>query len=193
MELSAEEKGVLLLSAREAIRGLFDPAHPPVIDFKHYPQLAGVKNGVFVTLTKNKQLRGCIGFLHSDKNLIETVVDAARHAAFHDPRFPQVQFEEIKDLEIEISVLSEPFPLKDYNDIEIGKHGLILEEEGNTGLLLPQVATEHKFDVTSFLNAICQKAGVDQRLWQKKRLNLKAFTATVFSETGKRKRTFERI
>lgn len=192
MELSEDVKGILLLSARNAIKSLFETFPPDIIDFNLYPSLITKNQGVFVTLTIQGELRGCIGFLHSDRPLIDTVIDAARHAAVHDPRFPKVHFEEVPHLEIEISVLSEPFPIE-YDEIQIGKHGLVLEEKGRNGLLLPQVAPEYNFGVPEFLSAVCQKAGVDPNLWKKKQLNLKAFTAMVFSESGKRKKTCEYI
>lgn len=192
MEIPEDVKGILLFSARDAIKSLFETTPLAEIDIKQYPILAQGKNGVFVTLTKDGELRGCIGFLHSDRPLLETVMDAAKHAAIYDPRFPKVRSDEVRNLQIEISILSEPFPIE-YDEIQIGKHGLILEEMGRHGLLLPQVATEYNLDVPAFLSAICQKAGVDTDLWRKKKLNLKAFTAVVFSERGKRKTLYEFI
>ncbi|MEK6552637.1 MAG: AmmeMemoRadiSam system protein A, partial [Bacteroidota bacterium] len=107
---------------------------------------------------------------------------AAIHASQNDPRFPSVRQSEVKDLLIEISVLSEPFPLNSYDEIEIGKHGLILEEKGRRGLLLPQVPIEHHMNREQYLNAICQKSGFSPGYWKTKQLKLNAFTATVFCE-----------
>lgn len=191
MEITEEMKGILLIAARDAIRSLFGSNNPPFIDYKIYPVLAKTNVGAFVTLTERGLLRGCIGYIHSEDSLFDTVVNAARHAAINDPRFPPLNDYEISDIDIEISVLTEAVPISSYEEIEIGKHGLILQEGMKSGLLLPQVATENDFTVAEFLTAICQKAGVDPYLWQKKKLNLKTFTAIVFSESGKRKRKHE--
>jgi len=89
---------------------------------------------------------------------------------------------EMKNIAIEISVLSEPFQLNSYDEIEIGKHGLILEEKGRRGLLLPQVPVEHHMGKDQYLDAICQKTGFPAGYWRDKLLKLSGFTATVFSE-----------
>lgn len=192
MEIADDLKGILLFSAREAIKSLFHDVPQARIDINQYPLLAEPNHGVFVTLSEHSELRGCIGFLYSERPLLDTVIDAAKHAAIYDPRFPKLRREELPFLEIEISVLSEPFPIE-YDDIVIGKHGLILEEQGKRGLLLPQVATEHNMDLPSFLTAVCEKTNVEADLWRKKKLSLEAFTAVVFSERGKRKITHEFI
>ena len=87
--------------------------------------------------------------------------------------------------------LSPFYPINDYEEIKIGLHGLLLDEEGIRALLLPQVATEHNFTLQQFLNAICQKAGIDSYTWQKRKLKLKVFTAIIFSEERKRKETYD--
>ena len=137
---------------------------------------------LFVTLTKNGQLRGCIGYIESDEELTKTIMDAAFQAAFHDPRFMPLSEDEFQDISLEISILSEPFVLNSYEDIVLGKHGLILEESGRKGLLLPQVPIEHGMDRDAYLSALCNKAGLYEDYWREKQLRLKAFTANVFSE-----------
>jgi AmmeMemoRadiSam system protein A len=114
--------------------------------------------------------------------LFETVCEAAKSAALYDPRFYPLQEEELNKIEIEISVLSPPFVMNSYDDIVVGTHGLILEDLGRKGLLLPQVPIEHKMNKEQYLNAICQKAGLPGNSWRTKQLNIKLFTATVFSE-----------
>jgi uncharacterized protein len=183
MQLSEEEKEVLLLAARDAIGALFGESHPPVIDIQNYPHLFEKNIGAFVTLKIHKELRGCIGYLeNSELTLYNTICKAARYAAFNDPRFLPLSKSELTLINIEISVLSSFMPIKEYGDIELGKHGLLLDEPGLRALLLPQVAIENNFNLEQFLIAICQKAGSDIFLWQKKKLNLKVFTATIFSE-----------
>lgn len=181
MEISLEEKRILLNAARKSIESVFSGEKIIDPDYSKHP-LFKSHAGAFVTLTEHESLRGCIGYIISDQPLWRTICDAAVQASQNDPRFPSVRKSEIKNLEIEISILSEPFPLKSYDEIEIGKHGLILTEKGRRGLLLPQVPAEHHLNRDQYLDAICQKAGFPAGYWRGKSLNLNAFTATVFSE-----------
>ncbi len=192
MKLTNEEKGVLLLSAREAINSAICGTNPPTIDYKFYPNLKATGSGAFVTLTMDKKLRGCIGYITSDRTLFDTICDAAIKAATSDPRFFPLKEPEIPKVNIEISVLSPAEPLDEYDNIQLGTHGLILEEDGKRALLLPQVATEQNFSRAQFLAALCEKAGLHPLAWQQKKLNLFVFTADVFSEQGKRKMTYEK-
>lgn len=138
MEISLEEKKILLDSARKSIESIFTGEKVEKPDYSKHPIFKS-HAGVFVTLTEFGSLRGCIGYIISDQSLWQTVCDTAVHASQNDPRFSSVYRNEIENLEIEISILSEPFPLNSYDEIEIGKHGLILNEKGKRGLLLPQV------------------------------------------------------
>jgi AmmeMemoRadiSam system protein A len=192
MKLSESDKGVLILSAREAIQSLFMDIVAPVIDYAYYPNLKN-KMGAFVTLIKNGRLRGCIGYLYSDMTLFQTVCEAAKQAAVNDPRFPPLTYDEVIKVFLEISVLSPMEPISSYEQIELGVHGLMLEEGPYRSVLLPQVAAEHKFTLEQFLNALCEKAGMPPYSWQSDLLNIKVFTAQVFSEFGNRKKTYERI
>ncbi len=181
MKINTEEKIILLNAARDSIKSKFEETEIQTPDYNKHPLLKS-KAGAFVTLTENKNLRGCIGYIISNKKLFNTVCDAAIQAAFHDPRFYPLQKNELENISIEISILSEPFPLNSYDEIIIGVHGLIVEEEGRRGLLLPQVPIEHNMNKEQFLEAICQKAGLPKNLWREKQINLSGFTATVFSE-----------
>ncbi len=189
MELCPEDKSVLLKAARDSIKSVFNDTEIPCPDFEKYPALK-IKSGAFVTLTIKNNLRGCIGYIHAELSLFETVCEAAVQAAFHDPRFFPVSREELHQLEIEISVLSPSRKIESNDEIEIGKHGLILNHLGRRGLLLPQVAPENKFDRERFLCAICEKAGFEPYLWQKEKLNIDVFTAEIFSEEGERKKSY---
>lgn len=181
MELSTEEKKILLKAARTAIKSIFTGEEILSIDYEKYPALKS-NAGAFVTLTEFGRLRGCIGYIISDKPLYETVCDAAINAAQNDPRFPPLRESELDSISIEISILSEPFPLNSYDEIVLGKHGLILEEKGRRGLLLPQVPIEHNLNKEQYLDAICQKAGFPAGYWKTKQLKLSGFTALVFNE-----------
>lgn len=189
MQLTDSDKGILLLAARESIHSLFSQVAMPIIDYKDYPNLL-IKTGAFVTLTQGGYLRGCIGYLTSENSIYQTVCDAAKQAALNDPRFSPLDVSEINHINIEISVLTPAQPIKNYEEIIIGKHGLILEETPNRGLLLPQVAVEHNFTLAQFLTALCEKAGINSYEWQQRMLNISVFGAIVFSEIGDRKRTY---
>ena len=183
MELSTEEKRILLKAARESILKEFDGAKLHKIDYKAYPKLE-MELGAFVTIKIDNELRGCIGYIFAQKPLFETIIEAAKHSAFDDPRFQQLSKDEFKKIVIEISVLSLFEPIKNYDEIEVGKHGLLLEE-GGRAVLLPQVATEQNFNRSQFLTALCHKAGLYGSYWKERMLNIKVFTALVFSEEEK--------
>ena len=183
MELSPDEKQILLKAARESILAEFSEGEVAKVDYKAYPKLK-MELGAFVTLHINNQLRGCIGYIIAQKPLFETIVEAAKHSAFGDPRFPELSRAEFDEIEIEISVLSPFETINSYDDIIIGKHGLLLDE-GGRAVLLPQVATEQNFNRAEFLTALCHKAGLYGQYWKERKLNIKVFSALVFSEEAK--------
>lgn len=192
--ITDEEKAILLHAAREAIQSLYDrEVKISEVDYNFYPDLTKRNAGAFVTLTKHGQLRGCVGYLSSVKPLFDTVIDAAKNSALNDPRFAPVTQQEIPQIDIEISVLSPPVPISKYDDIILGKHGLFLEQESYRAVLLPQVAIEHNYSTSQFLSSLCEKAGMERSAWMSQHLNIKVFTADVFSEVGKRVKTYERI
>jgi AmmeMemoRadiSam system protein A len=180
MNTSHEEKIILLKAARQSIGSLFDGKEPDKPNFKKYPLLKE-KLGAFVTLNINHDLRGCIGYIIGREPLFETICSAAIHAAVNDPRFSALKKSEFEKIKIEISILSEFIPIKSYDEIIIGTHGLYLDEGGG-GLLLPQVAVEHKMNRDEFLSALCNKAGFYSEFWKERMLKIKVFTAEIFSE-----------
>ena len=180
MELTNDEKKILLKAARQSILSAFGEAEKPEINYTAYPLLKQ-KMGAFVTIKIDEELRGCIGYIIAIKPLFDTVCETARAAAFNDPRFKELTREEFDKIKIEISVLSLFEPIKSYDEIELGKHGLLMEE-GGRAVLLPQVATENNYTREQFLTALCHKAGLYGEYWKETRLKLKVFTATIFSE-----------
>ncbi|PJA95531.1 MAG: AmmeMemoRadiSam system protein A [Ignavibacteriales bacterium CG_4_9_14_3_um_filter_34_10] len=181
MELTIEDKKILLIAARNSIKNIFKRTLVNKPDFELFTNMKQ-KAGAFVTLTINNRLRGCIGFIFSDNYLFDTVCTAAVEAAVGDPRFPILSEKEFNHIQIEVSVLSPPFKMNSYEEIIIGKHGLIVDEKEGKGLLLPQVPIEHNMDKDEYLTSLCRKAGLRSNLWKEKLLNIKMFTATVFSE-----------
>lgn len=145
------------------------------------PRIANPKfetdGAVFVTISKYGNLRGCIGHMQPVMPLYQSVIENAVSASSSDPRFPPIQENELQSLDIEISILSSLRLLKNVADIEIGRHGLVIQKDMNRGLLLPQVASEHGWDRDEFLERICQKAGLPVNSW--KSAYLFTFTADV--------------
>jgi AmmeMemoRadiSam system protein A len=141
------------------------------------------KRAVFVTLDVRGRLRGCIGVVQAFEPLGESIARCAASAALHDPRFSPVSAEELRELQIEISLLSPPEPILPEN-IEIGKHGLLILQGSKRGLLLPQVAVEHKLGREQFLEETCRKAGLNAKAWQERETQILGFTSEVFSEEG---------
>ncbi len=147
---------------------------------KHVPDVKG-KRGVFVTLKRKGRLRGCIGVIQP-VDLKEWLVEAAL-GAIRDPRFPPVQREEVPELEVEVTLLGEPEPLGSPEEIEIGKHGLIVEYGPYRGLLLPQVAVEYGWGPEEFLDHTCIKAGLPPGCWTSDRVKVYKFEGVVIGDS----------
>lgn len=188
MGFSAEQRKKLLLVARKAIEYFAEKGEEPgalkEVDIDEF----GMARGVFVTLKEAGELRGCIGFPLPIMPLGKAVVKAAIAAAFGDCRFPSVRKGEIKELEIEISVLTVPEQLKvsrpeEYLEkIKIGRDGLMMECMGHCGLLLPQVPVEERWRVEEYLDFVCLKAGLQPKAWREKGAAIKCFQAEIIRE-----------
>ncbi len=178
--LNEDERAFLLNLARDVISATATGEIPRSPEY--FSGTLSTNLGVFVTLHKSGELRGCIGFVEGLRPLQDAVIEMAQSAAFNDPRFAPVSSEELDDLELEISVLSPIEELIDIDEIEIGKHGLIIEQGFYKGLLLPQVATENFWDKTEFLQHTCRKAGLPIDAWQNEKTKISAFSAEIFSE-----------
>ena len=135
--------------------------------------------GAFVTLTENGQLRGCIGQIVSDRPVLDTVREMAVSAGLHDPRFMPVRANELPALRYEVSVLTEPTPVKGPGDIVIGRDGVILSKRGRRAVFLPQVAPEQRWDVPTMLMHLSLKAGLAADDW-KSGAAFETFRAQVF-------------
>lgn len=180
MELTLKEQRELLELARSSITAFaMGETLPPATSSA--PAL-NEAHGVFVTLTKDGELRGCIGYIETEAPLIEATQEAALKAAFEDPRFDPVTAEELDQISIEISILSPVERVEDVTKIEVGKHGLILELGPFRGLLLPQVATEYGWTREEFLEHTARKAGLPPTAWKQPNAKLSTFTVQKFSE-----------
>ena len=179
--LGTSQRKELLAIARRALEGYLGAGKMPSVEG------AGGKlsapGAAFVTLTKNGRLRGCIGFTEAVAPLVKVVQECAVAAATEDPRFPPVSPNELPALRIEISVLTPLFPIRP-EEVEVGRHGLMVAQGRMRGLLLPQVPVEWGCDRETFLDQTCVKAGLPPSAWRRG-ATLRAFTAEVFGEEGK--------
>jgi len=145
-------------------------------------------SGVFVTLNKENNLRGCIGFPTPDRKLYQSFMDAAIASATEDPRFPPVGYDELKDVSFEVTVLTPPEvvkvqdPTEYLRKIKVGRDGLVVKWEFGSGLLLPQVPVEYGWNEEEFLEHTCIKAGAPSDYWKRKGTVVLRFEGIVFKE-----------
>jgi AmmeMemoRadiSam system protein A len=179
--LADSEKKLLLEVARDALIAAVEHRAAPA----DFPSNAFIRRpaGAFVTLHKHSKLRGCIGQLPGREPLVDVVIHCAASAALDDPRFSAVRPEEVPEIDIEISVLSQLEEVA-AEKIERGKHGLVVSRGRERGVLLPQVATQFNWGAERFLEETCQKAGLDRMAWKDPQTRIETFTAEVFSEAG---------
>lgn len=163
--------------AHEAIESAADGRHPKIA--VPDPHLCEPR-GVFTTLYLDRELRGCVGYVSPVQPLYRAVIETARAAASQDLRFCPISREEAPRLRVSLSVLSSLRPARP-EEIEIGKHGLVVSFAGRRGLLLPQVAVEHHWDRDTFLEQTCRKAGLPMEAWQSG-ATLEVFSAEVFGD-----------
>jgi len=179
VNLDKSSREELLRIARKSIEKYLESRQYPPVTSENKELLK--KCGAFVTLNKNGNLRGCIGYTQAVMPLCETVSKAAIAAATQDTRFNPVSEEELKEIKISISALSPLRKVKDAKEIKVGTHGLVIKKWGRSGLLLPQVATEEGWDRLTFLQHTCLKAGLPTDAW-KEGADILTFTADVFEE-----------
>ncbi len=179
-ELNDHEKETLLAIARQAIvhgvrtgEEYVEPREEKVLN---------QRNGCFVTIKQNGQLRGCIGNFQSELPLFKEVAQMAQASATKDPRFYPMKESDLDNFTLEISVLSPLQKIDDIAEIEVGKHGIYIEKSFYRGVLLPQVATEHGWDRTTFLKQTCVKAGLPTDAWEADDAEIYVFSAQIFGE-----------
>jgi uncharacterized protein len=176
-EFSPEERKLLLAVAHGAIESSLQ--HREICLDPPSPHLAEPR-GAFTTLYYRRELRGCVGYVAPAVPLYRTVAETARGAAFEDSRFWPVTRDEAPELQISLSILSRLTPIHP-DEVEIGRHGLVITLGIHRGLLLPQVPIEHGWDRARFLNETCRKAGLPPGAWLSG-ATVEAFTAEVFGD-----------
>jgi len=189
MSLSDNDGEILVKTARSAVTEYLKTRKKILLqeDFK---SRFSYDSGVFVTLNKVNELRGCVGFPTPEKKLYQSLVDAAIASATEDPRFPHVKYEELNDISFEVTILTPPIEVKventlDYpSKIKVGRDGLIVKWEFGSGLLLPQVPIEWGWNEEEFLNHTCEKAGASHDCWKRKETQILRFEGIVFKETS---------
>jgi uncharacterized protein len=178
--LSSRERRLLLEVARQAVIRAAQTRES--LDDLPQDEVLNRPGGAFVTLHARRRLRGCIGQLPSGQPLIQVVAHCAKSAALEDPRFAPLHKQELSEIDIEISVLSELQDIQPH-EIEVGKHGLVVSRGRQRGVLLPQVATEFHWPAMRFLEETLAKAGLEKDAWRDSETRIQAFTAEVFAES----------
>ncbi len=180
-ELTYKEQQLLFAIVRKTIEAKLNNESQPDFSQVNIP-LLDEQRGVFVTLKLGKQLKGCIGMIMSDQPLRKTLPDMAMQSAFNDPRFTPLTKEEYTYVHVEVSILTRPQKLEDFDQIEVGKHGLIVSQGNHKGLLLPQVAVEQNWDSRTFLQHTCMKANLPPDAYKKPDTTVEQFSAEVYNE-----------
>ncbi|HEY6443619.1 MAG TPA: AmmeMemoRadiSam system protein A [Candidatus Acidoferrales bacterium] len=178
--LDSLERQLLLDLARGAVMSAVEGTEP--IEGAPCDVLSAESTGAFVTLQRHGQLCGCIGEINSKEPLARVIARCARAAALEDPRFRPVRPDELAETKINISILSPPRRSK-VEEIEPGKHGLIVSRGYQRGVLLPQVAVERSWDAQRFLEEACVKAGLEREAWKGSGVVIETFTAETFGES----------
>jgi uncharacterized protein len=174
--ISDQDRQRLLALARRALEARVRRSDAPDPDVE-----MEITMGAFVSIFRQGDLRGCLGRLTSPLPLPQLIVEMAQEVADSDPRFEPVASHELPFIAVEISVLTAKREIGSVAEIEVGRHGLIIERGMNRGLLLPQVATEHRWDRDTFLDHTCLKAGLPVDAW-KRGARIFVFEAEVFGE-----------
>ncbi len=183
-QLSGVEGQAALVLARRAVEAA---VRREPFDRGALPPIFNERRGVFVTLTENGQLRGCIGLPYPIAPLDDAIVEAGGSAALRDPRFSPVRPAELSQIRVEVTVLTTPAPIPGpaesrADHVEIGRHGLIVRGQGTSGLLLPQVATEYGWTPVAFLDQTCIKAGLPSGCWRTPAVEVSLFEGQIFHE-----------
>ena len=188
MNVSDEDGEILVKTARLVVTEYLKEGKKVELS-KEIKSKFSYKSGVFVTLDKKENLRGCIGFPMPDGILHQSLIDAAIASSTEDPRFSPVRLEELNEITFEVTILTPPVEIKvkDTSEypkmVKVGRDGLIMRWEFGSGLLLPQVPIEYGWNSEEFLGHACEKAGAPFNYWKQKSVKILKFEGIVFKET----------
>jgi len=178
-EYGPKERSLLLELAHQAIVARLERRE---ILAASYSEHLSEPRGVFTTIYSDQKLRGCVGYPAALMSLFRAVIETAQGAAFDDPRFPPLTLAEATNLKVSLSILSPLVPIA-AEEVEVGRHGLMISYKGQRGLLLPQVPVEHGWNRATFLEQTCRKAGIPLDAWQHG-AKIEAFSAEVFADVS---------
>jgi uncharacterized protein (TIGR00296 family) len=183
-----DSDGILLVkTARHAVTEFLSNGNRIKLEAEHQKKFS-FDSGIFVTLNKTNELRGCIGFPMPEKKLSHAIIEGAIAAATEDPRFSPVTAKELNDITFEVTVLTPPVeidvsdPMEYLTKIKVGRDGLIIRHSFYSGLLLPQVPGEYGWNVEEFLQHTCHKAGLEKDFWKSGKAKIEKFEGVVFKE-----------
>lgn len=188
-EISKSDGELLVKTARDIVKEYLSNNQKLKLS-EAFENRFSFNSGIFVTLNNSQGLRGCIGYLLPDKKLSNALLGASISAAIDDPRFAKVKLEELDEITFEVTILTPPTRIQVENNseypskIKVGRDGLIIKYEYNSGLLLPQVPTEYGWNEEEFLNFTCEKAGLPKDCWKTKDVEIQKFEGIVFKETS---------
>ncbi|MFA7254903.1 MAG: AmmeMemoRadiSam system protein A [Candidatus Omnitrophota bacterium] len=174
--LNTIEQKKILIYVHDLLKARLTAGSEPKLELPR--EIMEQKRGIFVTLKRRERLRGCIGHILGYEPLKESIREMTLAAAFEDPRFPPLALDELKDLKVHVSLLTEPVPIKSYKDIRTGTDGIIVTHGWKKGVYLPEVATETGWDAKTFFESCAlEKAGITER-------ELPEVTIEVFQTEG---------
>ena len=180
--INKEEAAILLNIARKTLEGYARTKKLPEVEENKLSPRLKEKSGVFVTLNKGGELRGCIGHILPKEALWKAVIENTMNSAFGDMRFSPVREDEVDNIEIEISVLSPLSRIEGPEEFRVGEEGIMIKLGRASAVFLPQVAKEQGWDKNETLCHLCRKAGLPWNAWWDKDMEFYVFTATVFHE-----------
>lgn len=185
LTLTDKEKQHLLTIARRSLSWFVEHRAMAEIDTLDVPVTETMNTiaATFVTLHKDAMLRGCIGEIFPSQPLYQSVLTNAIRAGVSDPRFPAVTASELSQLHMEISVLTPPQDVPSYQDIQLGRDGMILSQGRRHAVFLPQVAPEQGWDLDQTLTHLSMKAGLPAEAWKQPETTFQTFQAIVFQES----------